>query len=83
MAQKPDKNTKSLESAMERISEIVAAMEEGSLPLEKLLDSYEEGLGLVKACQEQLNTAEQRIQLIARDARGNTSLKPFDDVEEQ
>jgi exodeoxyribonuclease VII small subunit len=82
MAQKPDKNTKSLESAMERISEIVAAMEEGSLPLEKLLDCYEEGLGLVKSCQEQLDAAEQRIQLIARDARGNPSLKPFDDEEE-
>lgn len=82
MAQKPDKNTSSLESAMERISEIVTAMEEGSLPLEKLLDCYEEGLGLVKSCQEKLDAAEQRIQLIARDARGHASLKPFDEEEE-
>lgn len=67
---------------MQRISEIVTSMEDGSLPLEKLLDCYEEGLGLVKSCQEKLDAAEQRIQLIARDARGNVSLKPFDDAEE-
>lgn len=82
MAQKSDKNTQSLESAMQRISEIVTSMEDGSLPLEKLLDCYEEGLGLVKSCQEKLDAAEQRIQLIARDARGNASLKPFDEEEE-
>lgn len=82
MAQKPDKSTQSLESAMQRISEIVTSMEDGSLPLEKLLDCYEEGLGLVKSCQEKLDAAEQRIQLIARDARGNASLKPFDEEEE-
>jgi exodeoxyribonuclease VII small subunit len=82
MAQKSENKPQSLESAMQRISEIVASMEDGSLPLEKLLDCYEEGLGLVKSCQEKLDTAEQRIQLIARDARGNASLKPFDDVEE-
>jgi exodeoxyribonuclease VII small subunit len=82
MAQKSENKPQSLESAMQRISEIVASMEDGSLPLEKLLDCYEEGLGLVKSCQEKLDTAEQRIQLIARDARGNASLQPFDDVEE-
>lgn len=78
MAQNSDKKKQSLESAMERISEIVESMEEGSLPLEKLLECYEEGLGLVKNCQEKLAAAEQRIQLIARDARGNASLQPFE-----
>lgn len=67
---------------MERISEIVASMEEGELPLEKLLESYEEGLGLVKSCQKKLNDAEQRIQLIARDTDGTAMLKPFEDSEE-
>ena len=49
MAQKIQKEAPSLESAMQRISEIVTSMEEGNLPLENLIDSYEEGIGLVKA----------------------------------
>jgi exodeoxyribonuclease VII small subunit len=78
MAQKTQKESPSLESAMERISEIVTSMEDGNLSLEKLIDSYEEGIGLVKACQEKLDAAEKRIQVIARDARGTVLLKEFE-----
>ena len=53
-------------------------MEDGNLSLEKLIDSYEEGIGLVKACQEKLDAAEKRIQVIARDARGTVLLKEFE-----
>jgi len=77
MGQKTDKPT--LESAMQRVSEIVSEMEEGSLPLEALITRYEEGVGLVKFCQEKLDAAEQRIQVIARDARGAVELAPFDE----
>jgi exodeoxyribonuclease VII small subunit len=78
MAQKSPKESPSLEAAMERISEIVTSMEDGNLSLEKLIDSYEEGIGLVKACQEKLDAAEKRIQVIARDARGTVLLKEFE-----
>ncbi|MEI6073028.1 MAG: exodeoxyribonuclease VII small subunit [Verrucomicrobiae bacterium] len=77
MAQKPEKPT--LESAMARVSEIVAEMEEGSLPLEALIVRYEEGVGLVKFCQEKLDAAEKRIQIISRNARGAVELEDFKD----
>lgn len=76
MAQKPDNPT--LESALERIHGIVAEMEEGELPLETLITRYEEGVGLVKFCQERLEAAEKRIQIITTDAKGRTSLEPFE-----
>ena len=82
MAQKIPKETPSLESAMQRISEIVTAMEEGNLPLEKLIDCYEEGIGLVKDCQEKLDAAEKRIQIITRDARGGVALEEFEEQED-
>jgi len=63
---------------MQRISEIVSAMEDGNLPLEKLIDSYEEGIGLVKNCQEKLDAAEKRIQVITRNARGAIALSEFE-----
>jgi exodeoxyribonuclease VII small subunit len=82
MAQKIQKETPTLESAMQRISEIVTAMEEGNLPLEKLIDCYEEGIALVKECQEKLDAAEKRIQIITRDARGGVALGEFEDQED-
>jgi exodeoxyribonuclease VII small subunit len=57
-------------------------MEEGNLPLEKLIDCYEEGIGLVKDCQEKLDAAEKRIQIITRDARGGVALGEFEDQED-
>ncbi|MDX2079652.1 MAG: exodeoxyribonuclease VII small subunit [Terrimicrobiaceae bacterium] len=79
MAQKPANPT--LESALERIHAIVSEMEEGNLPLETLITRYEEGVGLVKFCQERLEAAEKRIQIITSDAKGKSSLEPFDPEE--
>jgi exodeoxyribonuclease VII small subunit len=78
MAQPSDKISPNLETSMQRISEIVTSMEDGNLPLEKLIDAYQECVGLVKNCQEKLDAAEKRIQIIARDARGTTKLEDFD-----
>ena len=82
MGQKTDKSSPTLESAMQRITEVVAEMEEGNLPLETLITRYEEGVGLVKMCQEKLDAAEKRIQIITRNARGTTELKDFDPDDE-
>jgi exodeoxyribonuclease VII small subunit len=78
MPTKTEKNPPTLETAMQRVSEIVASMEGGDLPLEKLIESYEEGTALVTMCQEKLDAAEKRIQIIARNARGEVSLEEFD-----
>ena len=78
MPTKTEKNSPTLETAMQRVSEIVASMENGDMPLEKLIESYEEGIGLVKSCHENLDAAEKRIQIIARNARGEVSLEDFD-----
>ena len=78
MPTKTEKNPPTLETAMQRVSEIVSSMERGDMPLEKLIESYEEGTALVKMCQEKLDAAEKRIQIIARNARGEVSLEAFD-----
>ena len=39
------------ETALQKLEEIVEAMESGDLPLETLLVRYEEGMKLAKACQ--------------------------------
>jgi exodeoxyribonuclease VII small subunit len=54
----------SYESALGEIEELVAQMESGQLPLEKLLTSYKRGAFLLKFCREQLEAVEDQIKLL-------------------
>jgi len=65
------------EQAMKRLEEIVEQMESGDLPLEDLIVRYEEGMKLVKVCQERLASAEQRIEIITRDSAGKPVVQEF------
>jgi len=62
--------TKSFESMMERLEELVEKLEGGNLSLEDSIKSFEEGMNLVKQCSSVLQEAEQRIQKLTRDADG-------------
>ena len=66
------------EQAMQRLEEIVEKMESGELPLEDLIVRYEEGMKLVKVCQERLASAEQRIEIITRNSAGKPVVKKFE-----
>jgi len=66
------------EAALKRLEGIVEAMESGDLPLETLLDKYEEGSRLVKVCQAKLEEAELKIQKLEKTASGEFVLKPAD-----
>ncbi len=67
----------SVEQAMEKLDALVREMESGQMPLEKLLTHYEEGVKLVRTCQEKLDAADQKIQLIKRSAAGPAGLQDF------
>jgi exodeoxyribonuclease VII small subunit len=66
------------EQAMKRLEEIVEQMESGDLPLEDLIVRYEEGMKLVKVCQERLASAEHRIEIITRNSAGKPVVKEFE-----
>ena len=65
------------ESAIDRLEAIVEQMESGKLPLEELIVRYEEGMNLVKICQERLASAEKKIEIIARNGAGKPIVKDF------
>ena len=67
---------------MDRLEKIVEQMESGKLPLEDLIVRYEEGMNLVKVCQERLAKAEQKIEIIARNSAGKTIIKDFEPAPE-
>ncbi|HET7512155.1 MAG TPA: exodeoxyribonuclease VII small subunit, partial [Chthoniobacterales bacterium] len=66
------------EQAMKRLEEIVEQMESGDLLLEDLILRYEEGMKLVKLCQERLASAEERIEIITRNSAGKAVVKEFE-----
>jgi exodeoxyribonuclease VII small subunit len=66
------------EGAMDRLETIVEQMESGKLPLEDLIVRYEEGMNLVKICQERLASAEYKIEMIARNSAGKVIVKDFE-----
>jgi len=70
------------EGAMDRLEEIVEQMESGKMMLEELIVRYEEGMKLVKICQERLASAEQRIEIITRNNAGKPVVKDFEPAAE-
>ncbi|MCS7312948.1 MAG: exodeoxyribonuclease VII small subunit [Acidobacteria bacterium] len=50
------------ETALERLRKIVQQLESGSLPLETMLDLYEEGKRLSEFCEQKLQEARRRIE---------------------
>lgn len=73
-----DNNSKNFESSLEELERIVRELERGDLPLEKSLDLFEQGVKLSRACQERLNEAERRIEILTRDNSGRPAVRPFD-----
>ena len=70
------------EAAMDRLEAIVDEMESGKMMLEELIVRYEEGMKLVKICQERLASAEQRIEIITRNHAGKPVVKEFEPAAE-
>jgi len=73
---------KSFESSLEDLERIVHELEQGELPLEKSLELFEQGVKLSRECQDRLNQAERRIEVLMRDNQGRPSVRPFDPEKE-
>jgi exodeoxyribonuclease VII small subunit len=79
---KPREAELNFEGAMDRLEKIVEQMESGKLPLEDLIVRYEEGMKLVKICQERLANAEQKIEIITRNSTGKAVVQEFEPSQE-
>ena len=69
--------TKSFEEALARLEEIVRLLENGKNCLDESLTAFEEGIGLVKLCNEKLTKAEQRVMVLMQDENGEMQEKEF------
>lgn len=66
------------EKALEDLEKIVEAMESGELTLDQALKKYEEGVGLVRACQSKLTETERKIEVLTKTLDGSLKKEAFD-----
>ena len=59
-----EKQNKSFESNMQRLEQIVRAMERGDVALEESLKLFQEGTELVRSCNELLENAQLQVKMI-------------------
>lgn len=77
MVKKQKKET--FETSLAKLEDIVTQLEEGDLSLEDSLELFENGVKLSRECQERLNQAERRIEVLLKDRNGNPTLQPIDE----
>ncbi len=65
------------EEALQKLEAVVEAMEADDLPLETLIQRYEEGVKLAQACQAKLAEADLKISQLEKTAAGELKLKPL------
>jgi exodeoxyribonuclease VII small subunit len=76
MAKAKDKEL-NFEDSLGTLEKIVTQLESGDLPLERALELFEEGVGLARRCQTQLEEAERKVELLLRE-RGEIRTVPFE-----
>ena len=74
-----DKQNRTFEENMQRLEQIVRAMEHGEVPLEESLQLFKEGTMLVESCGKLLDEAELQVKKIVPQEDGTPSEEDFSD----
>ena len=56
-----------LEQGFEKLDEIIEQLEDREIPLEKSFELYEEGVALLKGCNEKIDRVEKQVQKLNAD----------------
>jgi exodeoxyribonuclease VII small subunit len=76
-------NEPNFETQLAALERIVRELERGELPLEESLRLFEDGVRLARECQERLNKAERRIEILMRDDDGKPVLETLNAKEDE
>lgn len=74
-----NKANRTFEENMQRLEQIVRAMERGDVALEESLKLFQEGTELVRSCGKLLDEAELQVKKIMTDANGDPVEVAFND----
>ena len=72
-----NQNNKTFEENMQRLEQIVRAMERGDVALEESLKLFQEGTDLVRSCGKLLDDAELQVKLVMAGTDGRPQEEDF------
>lgn len=75
-----DKESMTFETAMERLENVVRALESGEITLDKSLELFEEGVALARVCSARLDEVEAKIEVLL-ERNGEIVTEPFSESE--
>lgn len=73
------RETQKFEDALKRLEEIVEALENKDVELDKALGLFEEGVGLVKFCTAKLDETKKKIEILVK-KDGKIVPEPFEEI---
>jgi len=65
------------EDALSKLEKIVSKLEEGDIPLEESLKLFEEGIRLSRLCNQKLDEAEKKVEVLLKGKNGTLRPHPF------
>lgn len=74
-----NQQNQTFESSMQRLEQIVRAMERGDVPLEESLKLFQEGTELVRSCGKLLDDAQMQVTKIVTASDGSPAEEAFGD----
>ena len=74
---KKQANPQQFEQMIAELESIVQQLEQGDLSLDDALAQFERGIALTRASQQQLQAAEQKVQILLQQPNGQEQLAPF------
>lgn len=69
------------EASLQTLEQLVTKMEAGDLSLEESLKAFEDGIKLTRECQQALQNAEQKVQVLMQ-KNGEVIQAPLPDLDE-
>jgi exodeoxyribonuclease VII small subunit len=66
------------EDALNKLEKIVSKLEDGEIALEESLKLFEEGIRLSRLCNQKLEEAEKRVDILMKGKNGVFKPQPFD-----
>ena len=69
------------EEGLKKLEKIINELESGELSLDESLKKYQEGIELARACNQKLDSAKKKIDLLSKNKKGEFELKEIDSNE--
>ncbi len=69
----------SFEKKLEQLENIVQSLEDGTSTLDQSLKAFEKGVNLSRVCQEELDKAEKKIEILLKENGEIKGKEPFEE----